>query len=484
MIKWYQKPVWIIILLIVFFPVGLILLWRYGKHNNTFKIAVTILAVFIGIPFWVNALSSNNLHSDLSELDIYETIASASIQMVETTALETTALETTALETTALETVALQTVTENIDNMTSASESKVLTKSAVLPVSGGVLRVHYLDVGQADSEFIEFPDGRTMLIDAGNAGDGSLVTSYIANLGYSKIDYLIATHPHEDHIGGMEAVINYFEIGAIYMPEVLATTETFDDMLTAIQSKGYKINSAKAGMQIAPGINILSPSASSDYGDELNDWSAIISIVYGSKTFLFLGDAGVNPESALTLSADVVKVSHHGSRTAYTAALFEKLSPEIVIISVGADNDYGLPDEDVLQGLVNTGTAIYRTDENGTVIIESNGKSVTVHTTVSEVVPVNNTDAGTALQTTAAETAAATTGQSDDAVIPVTTTTSDSQAAPTSPDSNSAIVYKTKSGECYHSDGCSSLSKSKIEITLENAKAEGLRPCSKCSPPQ
>jgi len=425
--KWYQKPVAILILLLVLFP-------ALGMSSCNTSAVLT------------SSVTTPKTTTKQTESTTESTLPIAT-EIGTTAPIETTSPETSA--------------------------------TIMQTVSGGVLRVHYLDVGQADSEFIELPDGKTMLIDAGNKGDGASVVSYIKNLGYSTIDYLVATHPHEDHIGGMAEVINSFAIGEIYMPKVASTTQAFENLLTTIQDKGYSINTAQAGVQIAPGINILSPGVGSDYGDELNDWSAVISIVYGSKTFLFLGDAGTAPESTFSIDADVVKVAHHGSRTAFSNALYKEWSPDIAIISVGKDNSYGLPDEEVLQGLADVGTKVYRTDENGTIVLESDGSTVTLKSigvTISPVLPTITTK-----PTTAAP--AATTKAADTAVATVAATTSATTATPAQGD-NSVIVYKTNTGSCYHNDGCSSLSKSKIPITLAEAKAESLKPCSKCNPPQ
>jgi len=385
------------------------------------------------------------------------------------------AAATSSTETTIRTTTHKETPTP-VETKPSTIETAVSTEVAVETVmqtsAGGVLRVHYLDVGQADSEFIELPDGKTLLIDAGNKGDGSSVVSYIKNLGYSTIDYLVATHPHEDHIGGMATVINSFNIGQIYMPKVASTTQAFEGLLTTIQDNLYSINTAQAGVQIAPGINILSPGVGSDYGDELNDLSAVISIVYGSNTFLFMGDAGTDPENSFTIDADVVKISHHGSRTAYSAYLYSKLSPAIAIIDVGADNSYGLPDEEVIQGLTDVGSIIYRTDTNGTIVVESDGSTVTTKSIekTTPVVPVSTVAATTPKETSAATTVAVT--------EPAATS-----AGPVL-DSGTGEVYKTETGSKYHNDGCSYLSKSRKPISLADAKAEGLTPCSRCNPPQ
>lgn len=445
--KWYQRTVWIVVLLLFCFPVGIILMWLFGKRSAKTKLIITAITLAIGIPLWASAVNGSGTSSEGLETTLH-TIASS---VTESTAHQTTTIPETTLVTTET------TTTETTETAETATQS-------MQTVSGGVLRVHYLDVGQADSEFIQLPDGKCMLIDAGNRADGSMVVGYIKNLGYSKIDYLVGTHPHEDHIGGMPDVIDSFDIGAIYMPKVSTNTQTFDDLLTLIQDKGYTINTAKAGAQIAPGINILSPSA--DYGSELNDWSAVISLTYGSKTFLFLGDAGTGPESTFSIDADVVKVAHHGSRTAYSASLYQEWTPSIAIISVGSGNSYGLPDEEVIDGLKAVGATLYRTDENGTIIIECDGSNLNV-----------------AAKASAAPTKAPT---SAPAATTKTTSTATTAPAPTTaaPVSGSDQLYRTETGECYHRDGCSSLSKSKIPITLEEAKAAGLRPCSRCDPPQ
>ena len=266
----------------------------------------------------------------------------------------------------------------NINVNGSDSESKT-TVSEI-----GTLSVHYLDVGQGDSIFIELPNQKCMLIDAGENMYGKSITEYINNLGYTRIDYLVATHPHADHIGSMAYVVKHNDIGEIYMPKVTTTTKTYENLLTAIADKGLKVKSAKAGMNIIDdndfSINILAPVTIDE--DNLNNCSVILKITYKNDSFLFLGDAEKKELEAVTadMSAEVLKVGHHGSRTSTTKALLEKVNPKYAVISLGKDNSYGHPHKSTLKLLDEFGVETYRTDENGTVVISTEGSGVTIKT--------------------------------------------------------------------------------------------------------
>ena len=264
----------------------------------------------------------------------------------------------------------------NINVNGSDSESKT-TVSEI-----GTLSVHYLDVGQGDSIFIELPNKKCMLIDAGENMYGKSITEYINNLGYTNIDYLVATHPHADHIGSMAYVVKHNDIGEIYMPKVTTTTKTYENLLTAIADKGLKVKSAKAGMNIIDdndfSINILAPVKIDE--DNLNNCSVILKITYKNDSFLFLGDAEKKELETVTadMSAEVLKVGHHGSRTSTTKALLEKVNPRYAVISLGKDNSYGHPHKSTLKLLDEFNVETYRTDENGTIVVSTEGSGVTV----------------------------------------------------------------------------------------------------------
>lgn len=265
-----------------------------------------------------------------------------------------------------------------------SSTNDVVSQPDSLPTTND-LAVHFIDVGQADSIFIQLPNGQCMLIDAGKNGDGGIVVDYLRQHQVNKIDYLVGTHPHEDHIGGLDDVIDNFDIGKFYMPKVTHTTKTFRDVLTAAQSKGLKITPAKAGVEILsqPGlvIDILSP-LQNEY-DQLNNYSAVIKLTYGNHSWLFTGDAEELAEqdmlnSNIDLRADILKVGHHGSHSSSTDQFLQRVNPQWAVISVGKDNDYGHPHQEVMERLQQAGINIYRTDIQGTIIMTSNGTELQV----------------------------------------------------------------------------------------------------------
>ncbi len=243
---------------------------------------------------------------------------------------------------------------------------------------------HYIDVGQGDSEFLELPNGQTMLIDASTKNQSDTIIEYIESKGYSSIDYVVATHPHADHIGGMAAVIEHFDIGMVYMPNAETSTKTFENLLETIQDKGLKIKTAKAGVSILDtenlDIEMLAPVE--DSYDNLNNYSAVIKVTYKDTSFLYMGDAETDVEDEITadVSADVIKVGHHGSDTSSSQGFVERVSPKYAIMEVGEDNSYGHPKVEIIERWEDIGAAVYRTDLNGNIVVISDGKNITVNT--------------------------------------------------------------------------------------------------------
>ena len=231
------------------------------------------------------------------------------------------------------------------------------------------LRVYCLDVGQGDSILIT-NNNKTMLIDASTNEMGSRVVKYLNDLGIKKIDYLVGTHPHEDHIGGLDNVIKSFDIGTIYMPNVVATTKTFEEVIDAISAKKLKVTSPKTGDKFTVGNAECEVMSIRNDKDDYNNCSIVIKMDFNNVSYLFTGDAEESVESSRKWPhIDVLKVGHHGSNTSSSKKFLEQIKPEVALISVGQGNTYGPPTQATLKRLSNIGAKIYRTDENGTILL-------------------------------------------------------------------------------------------------------------------
>ncbi len=231
------------------------------------------------------------------------------------------------------------------------------------------LRVYCLDVGQGDSILIT-NNNKTMLIDASTNEMGNRVVKYLNDLGIKKIDYLVGTHPHEDHIGGLDNVIKNFDIGTIYMPNVVATTKTFEEVIDAISAKKLKVTSPKTGDKFTVGNAECEVMSIRNDKDDYNNCSIVIKMDFNNVSYLFTGDAEESVESSRKWPhIDVLKVGHHGSNTSSSKKFLEQIKPEVALISVGQGNTYGHPTQATLKRLSNIGAKIYRTDENGTILL-------------------------------------------------------------------------------------------------------------------
>lgn len=257
-------------------------------------------------------------------------------------------------------------------------------KTKTVPKSEtGKLYVHFIDVGEADCTYIELPDGKTMLIDAGEVENGEEVVDYITDRGAEKIDFLVGTHPHSDHIGGLTEVVNSFDIGNVYMPKVSHNSAAYENVIEAVINKDITITSPMGGEVLYETdsllIEVLSPNRV-EY-DNLNNYSIIIKLTYGGTSFLFTGDAENEALWEVTgdVSADVLKVAHHGSNTSSDADFMYRVSPRYAVISLGENNQYGHPHWELMELLSEINAKVYRTDEDGTVVITSNGENIDVN---------------------------------------------------------------------------------------------------------
>ncbi|WP_010243883.1 MBL fold metallo-hydrolase [Acetivibrio cellulolyticus] len=350
------------------------------------------------------------------------------------------------------------------------SEQTALPDSTAV---NGQLRVHFIDVGQADSILIQTPENKAMLIDAGENDDGNLVTSYIKSQGINKISVVVGTHPHEDHLGGLDTVINNFSIEKIYMPKVSSKSDAFEDVWAAIRNKGLTVTTAKAGVNVnfdsTLKTEILAPNK--DSYDDINNYSAVIKMTYNNTSFLFTGDSESISEkemlsAGIDLKADVLKVGHHGSGYSTGALFLKKVSPKYAVISVGENNNYNHPDNLILNRLKTYGVELFRTDKSGTIVATSDGNTIKFDKKAS---PVKSQ---------------APPEKTQDNRVTDTVSTDNSKKQTASVEKKEITVYVTKSGDKYHTESCQYLKKSKISISLDDAKSQGFTSCSKCHPPQ
>jgi competence protein ComEC len=248
------------------------------------------------------------------------------------------------------------------------------------------LEVHFIDVGQADSILIKSGE-EAMLIDAGNNADGDMVVNYIKEQGINKLKYIIGTHPHEDHIGGLDDVIDNFDIEKIIMPKIMHTTKTFEDVLSSISNKGLKITYPIVGKEYTLNdatLIILAPN-SEEY-KELNNYSVVVKLIHGENSYIFTGDAEVLSEKEMLennieiLDSDVLKIGHHGSTTSTSEEFLNAVNPKYAVISVGKDNEYGHPHREIIELLGEKNIEVLRTDEMGTIISTSDGTIIDFYT--------------------------------------------------------------------------------------------------------
>ena len=243
------------------------------------------------------------------------------------------------------------------------------------------LQIYYFDVGQADSILILNND-TSMLIDAGNNADGPLLVDYIKNkLKINKIDIVVGTHPHEEHIGGIDDIINNFDIGDVYLPEVITTTKTFEDMITAIENKDLAISVPEIGEKFKLGEADFEIIYTGTDDKDLNATSIIINMLYGEKSYLFTGDTTEEVEATIlnkNIDIDVLKVAHHGSRYSSSYEFLNIATPEFAIVSVGEENSYEHPHIEAINRIKKHTNNIYMTKDVGTIHLTSDGKNIDI----------------------------------------------------------------------------------------------------------
>lgn len=332
------------------------------------------------------------------------------------------------------------------------------------PPEKSSFNIHFIDVGQADAALVEC-DGHYMLIDGGNKADSNVIYSVLKKTAVPKLDIVVGTHAHEDHIGGLPGAFNYTSADLTLCPVKSYDSNAFKDFVKYAEQKGNGITVPKPGDAYVLGsatVKILGLNGGSD----TNDTSIILRIDYGETSFLFTGDAERDAEQAVLnrgvdLSATVLKVGHHGSDTSTSYVFLREIMPQYAVISVGNGNNYGHPTEETLSRLRDADVKVYRTDMQGDIFCTSDGKSVSFTVTKNASADVFG---GIGENST-----------SQSAPADATTPTADSSAEP-----EENMVWIPKSGKKYHShSGCSNM-KDPSQVTKEEAEDRGYTPCKKC----
>lgn len=333
------------------------------------------------------------------------------------------------------------------------------------------LQVHFIDVGQGDSTLI-LCENESMLIDAGDNDKGTAIQLYLQRHGIENLTYVIGTHPDSDHIGGLDVILTKFDCGTIIMPEIVSDTTSYRDVIDAMNYRNYKNTLPQAGNIYALGdaeFTIIAPN--DDYADD-NNCSIGIKLVYGNNSFLFTGDAGAEAEAdilqnGIDIRADVLHTGHHGSNTSNSQDFIDSVSPAYAVISCGKDNPYGHPHAQTLNLLKEHDVQIFRTDEQGSIVAVSDGKSIVWNTE-----PSQTWNAGVPPKSGAA--------------TPTPTLCPESRA--TVPESTTITYILNHNTNKFHDPGCSSVetiresNREDTTLSREEITAAGFVPCKICNP--
>lgn len=358
-----------------------------------------------------------------------------------------------------------------------ASTAAQQAEDGVLPDTGkdaaDGLVVRFLDVGQGDSALVTF-GGESLLIDGGPKNASQKLYAVLKDLDITHLDHVIATHPDEDHCGGLAGALEFATCGTFYCSVAEHDTDAFNDVAGRLH--GTSITVPSVGDSFALGqatVQFVGPVAPTD---DTNNGSLVCKLTYGSTSFLFTGDAEAGSETQMVdsgadLHADVLKVAHHGSNTSSSTRFLNAVIPQYAVISVGADNSYGHPANDTLVRLQAAGATILRTDELGTITFQSDGEELNVTASAGRVEPSVPESADQEAIRAASEAEAARAAQEQAAAEAV---------AAAQQDERTVYVAASGNGKKYHSNPSCSRMKGTISLTVSQAEAQGYTPCSKC----
>ncbi len=358
------------------------------------------------------------------------------------------------------------------------------------------LEVHYIDVGQGDATLIKC-GGASMLIDAGENDKGTLVQNYIGKQGVKSLDYFIVTHPDSDHCGGADVIINKYDIDTIIMPDYAKDTKSYRDVIQALDYKRYDMTEPVVGTVYQLGdaeFTIIAPNKE-DYGDETNNYSVGIVLKHGDKKFVFTGDAEEEAEedilrNRIDISADVLKVGHHGSKTSSSEAFIDAVSPEYAVISCEENNEYGHPHAATLNTLRSAGIKVFRTDEQGSLVAVSDGKEIVWNAAPSDTwkagEPVGSGGgAASARQEAATKVSGGKTQTEETQKAQDSAPAIEEEQSPVTPDTQGLTYVLNVKTKKFHKPTCGSLptaNRSDSTQSRDEIIAQGYAPCKKCNP--
>ena len=336
-------------------------------------------------------------------------------------------------------------------------------------IENGEFTVCFIDVGQADSILL-LCDGHSMLIDGGNVDDADTVISFLKKYGVSTLDYVVCTHAHEDHCGGLSGVLSAFKTDRFYAPVTECDSRCFEYVLDAAAEQGLSVTLPQVSSSISLGNVRLEFLGPQETYNNTNDTSIVIRAIYGDTSFLFTGDAGTNAEhdiidAGCDLSATVLKAGHHGSDSSSSYVFLREIMPSYVVISVGEGNQYGHPSDDALSRFRDVGAQVFRTDLQGSIICTSDGSSVSFSAEKNEDAQTNPTLSDGSGQYAANVES----GEKDEET-----------AAPVD-----AGYIGNVNSQKFHLPTCSNLPKEENRVyftSRDEAVASGYEPCGSCKP--
>lgn len=341
------------------------------------------------------------------------------------------------------------------------------------------MEVHFMDVGQGDATLITC-GGHAMLIDAGDDTKGTAIQNYLLKQKISKLDYLILTHPDSDHIGGAPVIITKFDIGKVFVSNYEKDNKTYQKLVQSLDDKRLRALTPAVNSKYALGTASITMLAPNDSYDNPNDASIALLLKNGNRSFLFTGDAGEDAENdilktGIDISADVYKVGHHGSKYSTSKDFFKAVDPFYAVISCKEGNAYGHPHAEILNTLRASGVMVYRTDEAGTIIASTDGKSISFNVPASESWKAGEPTGGSS--DSSAKTAAK---QKESA--PAVEEKPHESAPPATSELTYVLNVKTKK---FHRPSCHSLPTKNRQDSSESRDsiiAQGYVPCKNCNP--